>query len=127
MDSHFGQVRTAIAEYDGHLFRSILDRTEDTCFLDIDKLFSLRYYIFVRRLEMRSVITSKYQTTIPKEIRETLKLSVHDAVEWRINGNVAVVSPTQQTFLSRRGAVKTGKGDIAADIAKARLVRSGRR
>ena len=76
---------------------------------------------------MRSVITSKYQTTIPKEVRDTLKLSVHDAVEWRINGNVAVVSPTQLIFLSRRGAVKTGKGDITAGIAKARLVRSGRR
>jgi AbrB family looped-hinge helix DNA binding protein len=76
---------------------------------------------------MRSVITSKYQTTIPKEIRDTLKLSIHDAVEWRINGNVAIVSPTQQIFLSRRGAVKTGKGNIAADVAKARLARSVRR
>ena len=76
---------------------------------------------------MRSVITSKYQTTIPKEVRDTLKLSIHDAVEWRINGSVAVVSPTQRIFLSRRGAVKIGKGNIAADIAKARFVRSARR
>lgn len=76
---------------------------------------------------MRSVITSKYQTTIPKEIRETLKISVHDAVEWRINGNTAVVYPTQRAFLARRGAVKTGKGDIAADIVKARLARAERK
>ena len=76
---------------------------------------------------MRSVITSKYQTTIPKEVRDRLKLSVHDAVEWKINGNVVVVSPTQRIFLSRRGSVKIGKGDITADIAKARFVRSGRR
>lgn len=76
---------------------------------------------------MRSVITSKYQTTIPKEIREKLKLSVSDAVEWRISGNTAVVCPTQRAFLSRRGAVKTGTGDIVADIAKARLVRSERK
>lgn len=76
---------------------------------------------------MRSLITSKYQTTIPKEVRDSLKLSVHDAVEWRINGNVAVVYPTQRAFLSRRGSVKTGTGDIAADIAKARFVRSERR
>lgn len=76
---------------------------------------------------MRSVITSKYQTTIPKEIRETLKISVHDAVEWRINGNTAVVYPTQRAFLSRRGVIKTGKGDIAADIAKARLARAERK
>lgn len=76
---------------------------------------------------MRSVITSKYQTTIPKEIRETLKISVHDAVEWRINGNTAIVYPTQRAFLEHRGAVKTGKGDIAADIVKARLARAVRK
>ncbi len=76
---------------------------------------------------MRSMITSKYQTTIPKKIRETLKLSVHDAVEWRINGNTAVVCPTQRAFLARRGTIKIGKGYIAADIAKARLVRSERK
>ncbi|MGO9015459.1 MAG: AbrB/MazE/SpoVT family DNA-binding domain-containing protein [Dissulfurispiraceae bacterium] len=76
---------------------------------------------------MRSMITSKYQTTIPKKIRETLKLSVHDAVEWRINGNTAIVFPTQRAFLSRRGTIKIGKGDIASDIAKARLVRSERK
>ncbi|MBF0558291.1 MAG: type II toxin-antitoxin system PrlF family antitoxin [Nitrospirae bacterium] len=76
---------------------------------------------------MRSMITSKYQTTIPKKIRETLKLSVHDAVEWRINGHTAIVCPTQRAFLVRRGAVKIGKGDIAADIKKARLIRSGRK
>ncbi|MBI5676595.1 MAG: AbrB/MazE/SpoVT family DNA-binding domain-containing protein [Nitrospirae bacterium] len=75
---------------------------------------------------MRSVITSKYQTTIPKEIRETLKISIHDAVEWRISGNTAIVYPIQRDFLSHRGAIKTGKGDIAADIAKARLARAER-
>lgn len=76
---------------------------------------------------MRSVITSKYQTTIPKEVRDTLKLSVHDAVEWRIDDGVAIVSPTQVAFLSRRGCVRIGKGDIAADIKKARRKRSEHR
>ncbi len=76
---------------------------------------------------MRSVITSKFQTTIPKKVRETLKLSVHDAVEWRIKGGVAVVSPAQRDFLSCRGCIKTGRGNIADDIAQARLVRSERR
>ena len=76
---------------------------------------------------MRSVITAKYQTTIPKEIREKLKLSVSDAVEWRISGNTAVVYPPQRAFLARKGAVKTGKGDIVSDIAKARLARAERR
>jgi len=76
---------------------------------------------------MRSVITSKFQTTIPKQVRESLKLSVHDAVEWKIDDGIAVVYPTQTAFLSRRGAVRTGKGDIADDIRKARAKRSGKR
>jgi len=76
---------------------------------------------------MRSIITSKYQTTIPKAVRDTLKLSVHDAVEWRIDAGVAIVSPTQVAFLSRKGCIKTGKGDIAADIGEARRQRSERR
>lgn len=33
---------------------------------------------------MQSIITSKYQTTIPKAIRENLGLSVKDALEWKV-------------------------------------------
>ena len=33
---------------------------------------------------MQSLITSKYQTTIPKAIRENLGLSVKDALEWKL-------------------------------------------
>jgi AbrB family looped-hinge helix DNA binding protein len=32
---------------------------------------------------MQSVITSKYQTTIPKAIREKIGLSVKDALDWK--------------------------------------------
>jgi bifunctional DNA-binding transcriptional regulator/antitoxin component of YhaV-PrlF toxin-antitoxin module len=76
---------------------------------------------------MRSVITSKFQTTIPKGVREQLKLSIHDAVEWRIDGNAAMVYTTQQKFLSRRGCVHVGRGEIAADITQARKLRSERK
>ena len=33
---------------------------------------------------MQSLITSKYQTTIPKAIRENLGLAVKDALEWKL-------------------------------------------
>jgi len=33
---------------------------------------------------MRSLITSKYQTTIPKAIRDRLGISVKDALEWKL-------------------------------------------
>jgi bifunctional DNA-binding transcriptional regulator/antitoxin component of YhaV-PrlF toxin-antitoxin module len=76
---------------------------------------------------MRSVITSKYQTTIPKGVRERLKLSVHDAVEWRIDGNVVVVSLAEHKFFSCQGCVHVGPGEIADDIDQSRKVRSERK
>lgn len=65
---------------------------------------------------MRTVITSKYQTTIPKAIRENLSLSINDALEWRVENGKIVVLPTQKNFLKFRNVVKTGSGDIKNDI-----------
>ena len=56
-----------------------------------------------RKNIMRSIITSKFQTTIPKAVRENLKLSVKDALEWKI---------------------VRGNGDIAEDIKRARNLRA---
>ncbi|MBL7172486.1 MAG: type II toxin-antitoxin system PrlF family antitoxin [Desulfobacteraceae bacterium] len=73
---------------------------------------------------MQSVITSKYQTTIPKSIRLQLKLSVSDTLEWKIKNGKAVVLPVHRKFLEYRNVVKTGKGDIANDIDRARKDRA---
>jgi AbrB family looped-hinge helix DNA binding protein len=72
---------------------------------------------------MQSVITSKYQTTIPKGIREKLRLTVKDALEWKVEKGKIVVYPAKKNFLKYRNAVKTGEGDIAADIEMARNLR----
>ncbi|MBM4340638.1 MAG: AbrB family transcriptional regulator [Deltaproteobacteria bacterium] len=72
---------------------------------------------------MQSVITSKFQTTIPKAVRENLKLSVQDALEWKIERGKVVVYPAQKKFLQYKNTVKTGKGDIPADIEQARTMR----
>ncbi len=69
---------------------------------------------------MQSVITSKYQTTIPKAIRDNLGLSVKDALEWKLENGKAVVYPSRQQFLKHRNAISVGKGDIDADIKLAR-------
>ena len=69
---------------------------------------------------MQSVITSKYQTTIPKIIRDNLGLSVKDALEWKLENVKVVVYPTKQQFLKYRNVAKVGKGDITADIQLAR-------
>jgi AbrB family looped-hinge helix DNA binding protein len=72
---------------------------------------------------MQSVITSKFQTTIPKAVRENLKLSVQDALEWKIERGKVIVYPAQKKFLQYKNTVKTGKGDISADIKLARTMR----
>jgi AbrB family looped-hinge helix DNA binding protein len=72
---------------------------------------------------MKSIITSKYQTTIPKAIREHLGLSVKDALEWKVEKGKISVYPARTNFLKYRNAVKTGEGDIADDIEKARKLR----
>ncbi|MDI6755021.1 MAG: type II toxin-antitoxin system PrlF family antitoxin [Thermodesulfobacteriota bacterium] len=69
---------------------------------------------------MQSTITSKFQTTIPKAVRENLKLSVRDSLEWKIEKGKVVIYPSRKKFLQYRNAVKTGRGDISKDIERAR-------
>ncbi len=72
---------------------------------------------------MQSIITSKYQTTIPKAIRENIGLSVKDALDWKVERGRIVVSPVKQNFLKYRNTIKTGPGNIAGDIEVARNLR----
>ena len=69
---------------------------------------------------MYSTVTAKYQTTIPKAVREKLGIAVHDSLEWIVDKDKVVVQPVHSTFLRYRGSVKTGSGDIIADIQSAR-------
>ena len=72
---------------------------------------------------MKSSITSKFQTTIPKDIRENLKLSINDALEWKIENGKAVVTPLKAPFLKYRNSIKVGAGEITQDIKDARQFR----
>lgn len=71
-----------------------------------------------------SVITSKFQTTIPKKIREQLHLSVHDSLNWRVEKGNIIVSPMPAKFLAFRNSVRIGPGDIKKDIELARQIRT---
>jgi bifunctional DNA-binding transcriptional regulator/antitoxin component of YhaV-PrlF toxin-antitoxin module len=73
--------------------------------------------------KMESLITSKFQTTIPKAIRENLKLSVSDAIEWKIANGKAIVTPVQKKFLKHINTIHTGKGNAREDIQSARRLR----
>jgi AbrB family looped-hinge helix DNA binding protein len=63
-----------------------------------------------------SRITSKFQTTIPKAVREILKLSVSDILNWEIENNKIVVRTNKNQFLKYRNKIKTGPGNIERDI-----------
>ena len=69
---------------------------------------------------MNSTVTVKYQTTIPKAVREQLGISINDALEWIVEKGKVIVTPVHNNFLTYRGSVKVGSGDIAADIQSAR-------
>jgi bifunctional DNA-binding transcriptional regulator/antitoxin component of YhaV-PrlF toxin-antitoxin module len=73
---------------------------------------------------MKSVITSKFQTTIPKAVRDRMKLSVQDTLEWRIIDGKAVVAPMKKAFLGYQNCIKIGEGDISKDIELARRRRA---
>lgn len=72
---------------------------------------------------MKSIITSKFRTTIPKAVRESFGLSVKDVLEWKVEDGKVVVYPVRPHFLKYRNTVKTGRGDIAVDIELARTLR----
>lgn len=74
-------------------------------------------------MQNESVITSKFQTTIPKIIREQLHLSVHDSLNWQVEKGRIVVSPMSAKFLAFQNSVKIGPGDIKKDIQLARQIR----
>jgi len=73
---------------------------------------------------MNSTVTSKYQTTIPKSVRERLGIRVNDAIEWRVVNGKAVVVRVRPGFLLHKNSVPVGKGDIRADLEAARGARA---
>ena len=75
---------------------------------------------------MLSKITSKYQTTIPKKIRQRLKLKVSDNISWEIEGDSILVKPAHNQFLVHYRAVKTGSGNTVEDVRKIRDTISGK-
>lgn len=75
---------------------------------------------------MRTIITSKYQTTIPKPIREAMNLSVSDTIEWKIENGKIIMIPSKKHFLKFRNTVRVGPGNIQADIKSARKIMAKR-
>ncbi len=53
-----------------------------------------------------STVTSKGQTTIPKEVRELLHLKPRDKIVYIPDGNRVFLAPVNGTILNLKGVVK---------------------
>ena len=73
---------------------------------------------------MKSTVTSKYQTTIPKSIRDELRLSINDTLAWEVEEGKVLVYPVQKNFLNFRNSISVGKGNIGKDIESGRTLRA---
>ena len=65
---------------------------------------------------LQSVITQKGQTTIPKEIREFLKLKPNDKLFYIVEGQRVVLKPLHGDILELRGRVPAR--DMPSDFNK---------
>ncbi len=72
---------------------------------------------------MKSKITSKYQTTIPREVRDRLNLSISDSIEWKIEKDRILVEPVNKPFLKYKGSIKIESGNIREDLLLSRKMR----
>jgi AbrB family looped-hinge helix DNA binding protein len=71
----------------------------------------------------KSTITVKYQTTVPKEVREKLGVAPQDALQWEVMDGYVRVSAADRAFLKRRGSIHVGPGSTVEDVRRARSLR----
>jgi AbrB family looped-hinge helix DNA binding protein len=72
---------------------------------------------------IKSTVTSKGQTTIPRSVREELSIHAGDVLEWHVQQERLWIRLVGHGFLNRRGMIRTGPGSIAKDIEQARKSR----
>ena len=68
----------------------------------------------------RSTLTSKGQTTVPKEVRKALDLEPGDKLSWEIRGGQVQVTTEQPAFFRWEGFIKNSSGNVVKDIREAR-------
>jgi antitoxin PrlF len=83
---------------------------------------SLRVYTGSQEIQVMptSTLTSKGQTTVPKEVREVLDLAEGDKLTWEIRGGRVAVTTERPSLLDFEGFIKNSSGDVVAEIAEAR-------
>ena len=68
----------------------------------------------------RSTLTSKGQTTVPKEVRKALDLEPGDKLSWEIRGGQVQVTTEQPAFFRWEGFIKNSSGNVVKDFREAR-------
>jgi AbrB family looped-hinge helix DNA binding protein len=69
-----------------------------------------------------STITSKGQTTVPKEVREALDLEPGDKITWEVQGGRVAVTTDRPELYRYKGFIKHGPDALTA-VAQARKTR----
>jgi AbrB family looped-hinge helix DNA binding protein len=67
-----------------------------------------------------STITSKRQTTIPKEVCEALDVGPGDKITWEVKGGRVAISTERPALWALAGSVKGGPDDPVQAVAEAR-------
>jgi len=70
----------------------------------------------------RTKITSKYQTTIPEEVRKILKVKSGEEVEWHVVRGIVVVDSSRKI----RNPVRFLTSQLKLDLDAVKLVREAR-
>jgi bifunctional DNA-binding transcriptional regulator/antitoxin component of YhaV-PrlF toxin-antitoxin module len=73
---------------------------------------------------VKSTLTSKNRTTVPKVVRERLGVGRGDVLVWEVDEGGVRVTAATIAFLQRRGSVRVGRGSVADDISEARRRRN---
>src|ERR1700682_1980558 len=86
--------------------------------------YSLRAVYFVRRHRMpTSTMTSKGQTTVPKEVREALDLEPGTQLTWEVRGGTVAITTERPALGPWEGFIKHGEPDPLKAVARARKMR----
>lgn len=70
-----------------------------------------------------STITSKGQTTVPKEVRDALDLGPGDKLTWEVRGGRVAVTTERPALYRWKGVLEDGPADAVKAVAAARKSR----
>jgi AbrB family looped-hinge helix DNA binding protein len=67
-----------------------------------------------------STITSKGQTTVPKEVRDALDIGPGDRLTWEVRGGKVAITTERPGLWRWEGSVKGGPDDAVEAVKEAR-------